>query len=171
MKKTVLSLLFLCLLSLSVTAQKEKLQVSYIYQFTKLIEWCPEYKTSDFVIGILGSGTINKEMEALSGKLVASQKIVIKTFETPESVDKCNILFIPLVKSNQLNAVNKKIRSKCTLVVTEKDGLIKSGSSINFTESAGKLFFEVNKTTMVNHNLTASAKLLSLAKAVYQLNE
>lgn len=167
MKRTILTLTVALLFFLEVKAQKEKIQAAYIYQFTKLIEWCPSYKSGDFVIGVLGNSAIVGELSALKGKTVASQTIVIKTYSQVSEIDKCNILFLPSVKSDQLASVNVKIANNCTLVVTEKSGMAKEGSSINFIEEGGKVLFEINKAALSKHSLPASAKLITLAKVVY----
>lgn len=171
MKSIILSILLLFGVFFQANAQKEKIQSAYIYQFTKLIDWCPSGKTGNFVIGVLGNASINSELTGLSGKKVGTQAIEIKTFATVAEIDKCNLLFIPSNKSNYLNAVNKKIGKNCILVITEKYGLAKEGASINFIEEGGKIAFELNKTSLSDHSFTVNVKLMSMAKAVYQLNE
>ena len=164
--------LFLVLILLNVSklsfGQKEKVEAMFIYQFTKLIDWCPAYKTGDFVIGVLGNGPVFNELQALSGKSVANQKIIIRKYETIAEMDKCNILFLPAEKSKFLGEANRKIKKNCTLVVTEKSGLITAGSAINFMEVSGKVVFEINKTVMGEHSLNVNNKLYTMAKAVYE---
>ncbi len=167
MKRIFLSVFIVITTFYQIRAQVEKVQAAYIYQFTKLIEWCAEKRTGDFTISVLGSAAITANLTGLNGKTVGSQKIVVKTFANISEIDNCNILFIPMAKSGQLGAVNNKISNSCTLVITEKSGLAKSGSSINFIEVDGKIVFEVSNEAMSKHSLTASAKLLSLAKTVY----
>jgi hypothetical protein len=167
MKKIILVFCMSFFILIQVSAQKEKLQTAFIYQFTKLIEWCPSYKSGDFVIGVLGSSSISSELASLKGKMVASQSIVIKTLSSVSEIDKCQIVFLPSAKSGQLNSVNSKIGSACTLVITEKPGLGNEGASINFVEEGGKIGFEINKTAFSKHSLIINSKLLTLAKKVY----
>jgi hypothetical protein len=166
MKKTILVILIICGIFNTIFAQKEKIQASYIYQFTKLIAWLPEYKTGDFVIGVLGEASLTKEIEAYKGKPVANQAITVKTYKTVDEIDKCNILYIPPAYSNLLTLVKKKVGKKCTLIITEKAGLIEK-SCINFTEESGKYVFEINKTNIAQQKLAVSSKLISMAKKVY----
>jgi hypothetical protein len=167
MKKIILIFGFSFFILIQGYAQKEKLQTAFIYQFTKLIEWCPSYKSGDFVIGILGSSSITGELASLKGKTVASQSIVIKTLSSVSEIDKCQIVFLPSAKSGQLSAVNNKIGNACTLVITEKSGLCNEGASINFIEEGGKIGFEINKASFSKHSLVINSKLSTLAKKVY----
>ncbi len=149
-------------------AQKERMQAAYIYQFTKLIEWCPANKSGDFVIGVIGNASIFKELNGLKGKVVANQTITVEEYASVLEMENCHIIFITNEKSSLVKEVNKKVRKNCTLVVTEKSDLTKSGASINFIEADGKILFEVNKTSIVNHLLLANNKLYAMAKKVYE---
>ena len=122
MKRILLTFSFAIIVMVHMVAQKERIQSAYIYQFTKLIKWCPAYVSGDFVIGVLGSSPITTELNELKGKAVASQTIVIKTFASVSEIEKCHIIFIPIGVSGKLSAVNAKIKRNCTLVVTEKAG-------------------------------------------------
>jgi len=158
-------------LSFGLHAQIEKIQASYIYQFTKLISWCPTYKSGDFVIGVIGNSPLTKELAAFKGKAVANQLINVKTYNTVDEIDKCNILFVPETSSKLLPSVNRKIGGKCTLVISEKEGLIKNGSSINFLQESGKVLFEINVTTVGKHSLVINSRLLTMAKTVYKIED
>ena len=52
---------------------------------------------------------------------------------------------------------------KNTVIVTEKEGLAKKGSFINFISQEGKIRFEVNKAKFTASNVKISGQLLSLA--------
>jgi hypothetical protein len=138
----------------------------FLYNFTKYIEWPQEYKQGDFVIGILGGGADNlkKELAKLaSTKKAGIQNIVIKTFGSVAEIEKCHMLFIPETKSSLLEDASMKCKKTSTLIVTEKDGLAKKGSAINFVVKDNKQNFELNKGNIEKYNLNVSSSLLSLA--------
>jgi hypothetical protein len=143
-----------------------KIKVMFLYNFTKYIEWPQDYKQGDFVIGILGGGSDNvkKELEKLATtKKAGIQNIVIKTFASVGDIEKCHMLFIPESKSAMLDDAMAKCRKTSTLIVTEKDGLAKRGSAINFVVKDNKQNFELNKDNIDKYNLNVSSSLLSLA--------
>lgn len=143
-----------------------KIKVMFLYNFTKYIEWPKEYKQGDFIIGILGGGAdaLHKELEKLSmTKKAGIQNIVIKKYSSLAEVDKCHMLFIPESKSASLDDATATLKKNSTLIVTEKDGLAKKGSAINFVIKDNKQNFELNKGNIERYNLNVSSSLLSLA--------
>ena len=149
-------------------ASNAKLKASYIYNFTKYINWPDKYKEGNFVIGVLGTSTFYNDLTALlSTKTVGSQKFEIKSFTSAESVSGiCHILFVPVENSSMLPDVLKKMKGKSTLIVTEKPGLAKQGSAINFVVENNKQKFELNKSNIEKYSLKVSSTLTSLAIAV-----
>lgn len=145
-----------------------KIKATFIYNFTKYIDWPDKYKEGNFVIGVLGTTSFYNDLTALlSTKTVGAQKFEIKSFSNPESVTGiCHILFIPAANSAQLPDVLKKMKGKSTLIVTEKSGMAKQGSGINFVIENNKQRFELNKTNIEKYNMKVSSTLASLAIAI-----
>lgn len=142
-----------------------RVKASFIYNFTKYIDWPDKYKEGNFVIGILGTSSFYNDLTTLlSTKTVGSQTFEIKSFTTIESVaGTCHILFVPAENSAMLPEILKKIKGKSTLVITEKPGLAKQGAAINFVVENNKQRFELNKTNIQKYGLTVSTNLMALA--------
>ena len=166
MKKVAIGIVLL-IVSLGAYAQKEKLQVAYIYQFTKYIDWCSGLKSGDFVIGILGDSPVYAEMQVLQSKKVVDQTIVVKKFASLGDIGRCNILFITKSSSGLLSGAKGKVSGNCTLIITESPGLVQSGAGINMIEQSGKIVFEINKTLLTSQGLSINTQLINLAKVVY----
>jgi len=170
MLRRIFILIFLASFGFSSKAQLpdpvSKIKVMFLYNFTKYIEWPQEYKQGDFVIGVLGatSENLKKELAKLaSTKKAGIQTIVIKTFNSVSEIEKCHLLFITESKSGLLDEASLKCKKNSTLIVTEKDGLAKRGSAINFVVKDNKQNFELNKSNIERYNLNVSTNLLSLA--------
>lgn len=149
-------------------ASNAKLKASYIYNFTKYINWPDKYKEGNFVIGVLGTSTFYNDLTILlSTKTVGNQKFEIKSFMAAESISgTCHILFVPSENSSMLPVVLKKMKSKNTLIITEKPGLAKQGSAINFVVQNNKQKFELNKSNIEKYSLKVSSTLSALAITV-----
>ncbi len=145
-----------------------KIKATFIYNFTKYIDWPEKYKEGNFVIGVLGTTTFYNDLTSLlSKKSVGKQIFEIKSYTNVESVEGvCHILFIPASNSALLPDVIKKMKGKSTLIVTEKSGMAKQGSGINFIVDNNKQRFELNKTNIEKYNLKVSSTLTSLAFSV-----
>ena len=146
-------------------SSNSKIKATFIYNFTKYIDWPEKYKEGNFVIGVLGTTTFYNDLAALlSKKSVGDQKFEIKNYTNSESVSTvCHILFIPAESSGQLPDVLKKLKGKSTLIVTEKNGLAKQGSGINFVVDNNKQRFEMNRNNVEKYSLKVASALTALA--------
>ncbi|HOP05426.1 MAG TPA: YfiR family protein [Tenuifilaceae bacterium] len=166
----VLTTIFLALLVFTANAQKEKLQTAFVYQLTRLIEWCPEGKTGNFVVGVVGNyPTLVSELTALQVRKVAEQKIEVKSFASLNEVTKCNILFMPDAKKDDLRAANEKIGNACTLIIGDQQGdaRVGAGVSIVFLRESSKIQYEISRSFMSTHSLNVNDQLYKLASNIY----
>ena len=137
----------------------------FFYTIAKNVEWPADYKTGDFVIGILGDSPVTQYLQMMAQKKdVAGRPIKIAEYSSVAQVSKCNMLFVPAQRSEELEAVLAKLDGKSTLIVTEKEGMAMLGSCINFvTTSAGKLAFELNKAATDKAKLKVASELTRFA--------
>ncbi|HTB08045.1 MAG TPA: YfiR family protein [Bacteroidia bacterium] len=170
MRKTYLLFAFLLLPFANAFGQQfEQLaahtKVIYIVNFIKYIEWPPDYRSGDFVIGVLnGSPAMLEELNKMAAtKTAGSQKFVIKNFKSIEEIDKCNILYIPEGSNGLLAEVTKKVHGKSTLLITETEGDARKGAAINFIAKDNKQAFELNKAMAEKSGLVVSSGLKALA--------
>ncbi len=166
MKTFTKALLFssLVFFSLQAQAQDYKYHPSYIYNFTKYIQWPTSYQSGDFVIAVLGDSPIIQELERMAeNKSVGSQKFIIKKFKSVSEISKCHMLFIPVSKSKELSQALSVLAGQSTLVLTEKPGMASEGSGINFVLKEGKWKFELNKEATDKNSLKVSSELARFA--------
>ncbi|MHB8260449.1 MAG: YfiR family protein [Bacteroidia bacterium] len=171
--------LFIAFLTLSadlveypLLVQKEdtqaKFKAVYIYGFTKYFEWINN-KEGNFVITILGenAGLVNELSNIAKTRMVGTQKMEIKNYQTITEVEATNILYITPDKSGMLANALSKFKGKSVLIITEKQGLAKGGATINFIVEESKQKFELNKTAASKAGLTMSAGIEKLAANVF----
>ncbi|MCW3127457.1 MAG: putative transrane protein [Bacteroidetes bacterium] len=163
-----LFLLLLLSCSFATPAQEEdeeyNLKAAFIYKFTNYIEWGAPSSDHEFVIGIVGSSPISKQLiEIAKTKTVKNKKIVIRQFNKLEDIGPCQILFIPQKTPIRLDDILAKTAGKGTLIISEKAGYAKKGTGINFIEVDNNLKFEANAKGISAAGLKASSQLLKLA--------
>ena len=140
-----------------------KVKAVFVYNFTKYIEWPTAYKQGNFVIGILGSSPIFNELNNMAlTKKAGTQPFEIKTFNNTGSISKCHILYVSKDYATIMKDILAKIKGNNTLIVTEKPGLAKQGSAINFVAKDNKQKFELNKANAEKYDLKVSSNLESL---------
>lgn len=141
-----------------------KVQAYFIYNFSRLIKWPDNYTQGDFVIGVLGkSNAYQNLVELTSNKKVGMQTMAVKRFSTPGELTDCHILFISADNSTMINEINRKLINKHTLIISESNGLIHSGSAIDFLIVDNKLRFKLNIDNAEKYNLAVSKSLLDMA--------
>lgn len=170
MRKWRLGLLFVPLIIMSMVQPgqdrdtRSRFQALYIYNFTTLVDWPKEFKTGSFKIGVLGETNLFNDLtKSYSNKLVGSQTIKVFKYAKTSEIEDCHILFIAKDNSASTADLAKKFKSKSTLVITEKEGMLKEGAIINFIVKNNKVAYEVSKTNANKHKLVLGSQLLSLA--------
>lgn len=145
-----------------------KVKTVFLYNFTKYIEWPKAYKIGNFVVAVLGSnsyllGELNKMAES---KTVGSQKFEINSISSFDKNKKCHMLYISPEQEVNLPEIVKKLKGSNTLIITEKQGMVKQGAAINFIVQNSKQKFELSKTNAEKFDLKISSNLVSLAIVV-----
>jgi len=163
MKNTFLLLTFL-FVSTAAFSQTHKFQSVFIYSFTRYIQWPDAYNTGDFEILVLGDSPILDELKVMAqAKKVGDRVIKITKIASVAEIRKCNIVYVPANKANQIDNVLAKVNTQSILVVTEEPGLGAKGSNINFIVKDGKLAFELNQAAMTKQSFKVSNELSRLA--------
>ncbi len=166
-------LLVLAFASLSFQQQQSfdpnaKVKAVFLYNFTKYFEWPEKMKSGNFIIQVVGTNSsLNQELNKMaSSKQVGNQKLEIKNSSSLDATLKPHIIFILSESSDMLKEISTKYKGKGSLIVTEKSGLAKSGSAINFVVIDNKQKFEYSKNNAVKAGLKTGDGLNSLAIAV-----
>ncbi len=139
-------------------------QSLFIYNFSRLIQWPAGNQTGDFVIGVIGDDELyNSLITTMSNKKVGSQPIVIKKFDTPESLTRCHIIFVGNRKVAAFDDVIGRLRGSNSLIITARKGMVNMGSAIDFFLDQDKLKFVINPVNAQKYNLIVSKTLQDMA--------
>jgi hypothetical protein len=164
MKRYLLVVIFSTFCFISALAQSYKMHTVFIFSFTRYIQWPDAYGAGDFEILVLGDSPIVDELKSMAQvKKVGDRAIKVTKINNVTEIRKCNILFVPTVKSDQIAAVLSKVATQSILVVSEEQGLGAKGSNVNFVTKDGKLAFELNQGAATKQGLKISNELSRLA--------
>jgi len=138
-----------------------------IYRFTRYIDWPAAQKEGDFIIGIVGDSPLYDELKkTMTNKTVGDQKIIIRKFSSTAVSFNCEILFISEEESGNIKKIVLRTANQPILLLSESDGLAEKGSCINFNIVSDHLKLEINKSTILQRNLSIASELLQLGKIV-----
>lgn len=134
-----------------------------IFNFIKYIEWPDNTKSGDFIIAVYGDDDVYDQLSKLYGKRqIKGQNTEIVNISDVSALNSAHIIYLASSKSRDFDAILEKYDTKPTLIITDKSGLGKKGSSINFREVGGKLKFEINQSSFDNSNLKVSSQLVNM---------
>lgn len=164
MEKYIISLiLFLSVLRVS-AQQLEDFKARYILNFANQTEWPASYRTGNFSIAVVGSSPVFASLQKVAkNQKVSNQNVDVVQFSKVANIEKCHILFVPESESKNLKKIIEKTAGYSTLLITEKDGLCKEGSMINFVIVNKRLNFEASKANMSKQGLKMTSYLEKLA--------
>lgn len=122
-------------------------------------------KSGNFIIHVIGSNAnISQELNKMAAvKQVDGRKLEIKSSTSIDLTLKPHIIYLLNDASDLLREAVSKYKGKGALIITEKSGLAKLGSAINFVAVDNKQKFEYNKNNAVLAGLKTSEDLKSLA--------
>ncbi|WMN07188.1 YfiR family protein [Marivirga arenosa] len=170
MKRTakILALLLFMIVSFNtfnVKAQRpiHELHSMLIFNFIKYIEWPDDTKSGEFVIAVYGDDDVYTQLSNLyNQRSIKGQTASVVKVSDVASINNAHLVYVSDSMSKDFDDILSKYDTKPTVIVTDKSGLGKKGSSINFREVGGKLKFEINKATFDNSNLKISSQLLNM---------
>lgn len=140
-------------------------QASYIYNIAKLVEWKdPALKSGNFKIGVIGSTNLYQELiKKYATKSIGKQPIEVLKLPRSAEVEPCHMLFVSQADLSIMDALNKKLKGRSTLLITEYDGALEDGSVVNFVRVENTLKYEISVVNASQHKLEVGTTLTNLA--------
>jgi len=145
------------------------LKAAFIYNFSKFVEW-PEsvYRgRRDFCIATLGRSPLDRELAALSGKVVQGRSIVFHKVNSPDDAVQCQVLVISRSELAKLEEILDTLRDLPVLTIAEGDDFCKKGGMLSLEKENGKIVFDVNFRETQRARLKPNSQLLKLARRIY----
>jgi hypothetical protein len=164
-------LIFVCVLlfaSYPLFAQEENIIAASIYNFTRQIDWPASAGVTDFTIDVIGHKSVYEKLnEMIKGRKVGNLNIVVRYLESINQITQSEILFVGFWQSKDFPKILEKVGGSNTLLISEKDGMIESGSAINFVIRNNGIKFEIKRANIEKHGLKVSDALIGLAFKAY----
>ena len=133
----------------------------FIYTFTKYISWPGDDDT--FKIGVLKANQrmVTALTEMARKKSTDLRQIIVEEYSNIDQIEGCEIIFIPANQSDAFFQLRDR-DTRHMLIVTEREGLGRQGSGINFIEVDGRIKFEINRTAIEENGLKIASTLMAL---------
>ncbi len=134
-----------------------------MFNFIKYVEWPADAKSGNFVIAVVGDENVASTIQNFyTNRTVKGQTVKVVNVDNVSEVNNAHVLYLSSNRSKEFETAKEKFTGKSTLMITDKNGLGKKGSCINFQEINGKLKFEINQESIKGNNLKVSNQLSSM---------
>lgn len=145
-----------------------KVKVIFLYQFSKYVVWPAEPTQNGFTIGLYGEypEMLSELNKLATDKKRGDQPFVIVHYKQLSDIKPCHVLYLAPERDGEISKVVEKLKGKNTLLVTDKDGMIKKGACINFFYEDNKQRFEVSNENVKQQGLKISSQLSSIGKVI-----
>ncbi len=152
------------------TATEDQLKAVFLFNFSHFVAWPAETfssPTEPFVIGVLGSEALARQLEAaVQGEQVGTHPLQVRRFASVEALGDCEILFIGQSEAPRLDSVLQQIAARGTLTVSDLDNASRRGVMIQFATENNRIRLLVNVESAKGAGLTISSNLLRPAVIV-----
>jgi hypothetical protein len=143
-------------------------KAAYLYKFAGYVEWPTGTFARDdtpITIAIAGDDQFADALaQYVSTRLIDERPLNVRKLKDDELPDGIHILFLAHDDSAHLRAAAKS--SRPILVVTEAEGALAQGSTINFVMSGGRVRFEVSLESAEKRRLKLASGVLRVAQTV-----
>jgi hypothetical protein len=137
------------------------MQANFLFQFANNSNWPSNMKTGSFKIYIVGNHSVYEHLQLKYGQqYIGKQPIEIFEYSTGASLENVHVVFIDKNKKAEWNTFQKSLKSKSTLIVSNWEGALASGSHINFKNVNGSVRYEMDETAINEHQIQAGLKII-----------
>ena len=151
-------------------AREYQVKAAFVYNFALYVEW----PTSDtggqkpHTVCVLGTTTVGRLLEGLSGKTVKNRRLVVRQITEIEDAGDCDILFIGTAERINLPSILEAVRTRNVLTISDMERFTHAGGMIGFVTRDNKVVFEINLKQAQRSRLRISSQLLKLARDVIE---
>jgi len=164
---TVFALFLVTIVTLTsnpaIALDKQKITVSYLYNFAKNIEWPNQEAMTSFDIGVYGSynPALLDELNVLKQRVkLRNLPITVTQVNRVDSLGKYHLVYVEQASAKIINDIYDALEGKPVLLVTHAYNN-KQLVMINLIPTNDdRLKFEVNKSNIINHGLTPLPELI-----------
>jgi hypothetical protein len=119
------------------------------------------------VVGILGADPFGSVLDlAIKDEQVKGRRFVVARYSRLSDVGACHILFISQSEAHHLDKIEKTLKARPILTVSDIDKSADDGVCEQFVTENNKIRLRTNTDSLKDANLTMSSKLLRLAEII-----
>jgi hypothetical protein len=140
-------------------------KAAFLYRFTGYIEWPgPPDANQPFTIAVLGADDVAASLRVvLARHRIHDRPSVVRTIPSLEELGDASMLYVGAAYMGHLAPVVRATRGRPVLVVSDREGALEDGSTINFVLVDRRIRFEISLDAARGAGLKVGPGLLAVA--------
>jgi len=156
---------------LAQSVSEYQVKAAYLFNFAKFIQWPPEAFANDqspLFLCIVGEDPFGQPLDGIvQGKAINGHALIVRRTTNLDDLKTCQIVFIGSGDKKRLSELLRRLKGSNALAVGESRDFTGMGGGIQFYLENDRIRFSINVDALQRAHLTASSKLLALAKIVH----
>lgn len=151
-------------------ADESEVKAAVIYNLLLFVHWPRQASPpAGFRLCVLGDGALTTALRHHERKSVGGQPLEIRRIgAAPEEVDICAAVMVESGSPGVLTRLGVLARNRPLLVIAEGPGAVDRGAMIGLHTDGGRVTFDINHGAISKSGMTASSKILRLARIVIE---
>jgi hypothetical protein len=160
-----LCLLFIVITSTNAQTSIEKVEATFIASFMRYINWPGQESMKTITVGVYAKNhKLTTELnQVINGKNVGLATINVIESESIADMQKCQMIFIPNVKTVRFKKEFTTAAGKPILTITEEQDYAPNYSIINFKVVNNRLSFQLNMNNAKQSKIGVSDRLIQMS--------
>jgi hypothetical protein len=155
--------------SLSPQEYENQVKATFIYNFSRFIEWPVGTFTrgrSSLAVCVLGISPFGGALDSIKGKDVQGRKIEIEHLTSSSQLGACQILFISSSEREHLKEILESAKHSRVLTISEMSQFAQDGGVVALAMRKDRIHFSVNLDAANETGVKISSTVLRLATIV-----
>jgi hypothetical protein len=147
---------------------EDAVKAAFLYRFTGYVDW-PSQAVTDpqFTIAVLDADGVATELgRLLQNRQIQNRPAQVRSLKNLRELDGAQMLYIGASHRDDLRRLISSVAGRPVLIVTNADGGLDAGSSVNFLLIDQRVRFEISLDAAQASGLRVASELLAVAVRV-----
>src|ERR1700728_1304378 len=144
---------------------EDAVKAAFLYRFNGYVDW-PSQATADtqFTIAVLDAEGVASELgRLLQNRQIQNRPAQVRSIKNLRELDGAQMLYIGGSHRDDLRRMISSVAGRPVLIVTNQDGGLDAGSSVNFLLIDQRVRFEISLDAAQASGLRVASELLAVA--------
>lgn len=146
----------------------QAVKAEFLYRFAGYVEWPADLPAdAPFTIAVAGAnGVFTELLHLVPGRTIQNHPVEIRSVSAVADLERVQILYLPPHVRGSARALLAAAIGRPILIVSDQEGGLASGSTVNFVQAERHVSFEISLSAAERSRLKINSGLLSVAARV-----